>query len=95
MLSVREKLLVFEGLRSDQGWHDLHFSGSPSLGSLNPWGLSASAMRILCLQLLVHSLGNMGAKRIRLRQLVAPHFAWLIPVQAGTPEKIKRLAMRN
>jgi hypothetical protein len=37
----------------------------------------------------------MGAKRIRMLQLVAPHFALLIPVQAGTPEKIKRRAMRN
>jgi hypothetical protein len=88
--------LFLKVLRSDQRWHDLHFSDYSSLGSLKQSGVECvSNANPLPAVARAWSLGTMGAKRIRMLQLVAPHFALLIPVQAGTPEKIKRRAMRN
>jgi hypothetical protein len=88
--------LFLKVLRFDQRWHDLHFSGSSNLGSLKQSGVECvSNANPLPAVARAWSAGTMGAKRIRMRQLVAPHFAVLIPVQAGTREKIKRRAVRN
>jgi hypothetical protein len=63
MLSVWESCLFLKVLRSDQRWHDLHFSGSSSLGSLKQSGIECvkNANPFAC-SLLVNGSGDYRGK---------------------------------